>query len=297
MTVFISSYAGGGGIIRNLYKVLERKGIRWTDAHHSSEDGLGLDYGRTKESLENCDAYITFMNSDLPTSLSADVELDYAVYNKIPVIALKFSRSDTGMGGNPLATKYYLQEEHVTIYDISAGASLKNLPKFLNDFVEKCRNSKENSAFVSENQKPDKPYEGDEPHIFISYSHKDMPKVFEVIRELQNHGFRVWYDEGIDPASEWDENIAGHINKCRYFIAFLSTNYVASQNCRDEVSYARDLGKERLLIYLEDTKLPAGMAMRLMRLQAIHKYKYKTSTEFYDKLFSAKGIDVTGSRK
>lgn len=290
MKVFISTYAGNGWAARDVHKILEKKGISWTDATHCGS-GLGLDYESVMNEGKNCDAYITFMNSDLPTSLSADAELDYFVNSNIPVIALKFSASDTGIGGNPLATNYYLSEDHVTVFDMSAGASLKDLPRFLYEFAEQCKNNRGNSA-VSKNQKPDKPYDGKEPHIFISYSHKDMQKVFEVICELQKQGFRVWYDEGIDPASEWDENIAGHINKCSYFIAFLSPNYVSSQNCRDEVSYARDLSKERLLVYLEDTRLPAGMAMRLMRLQAIHKYKYKTSIEFYDKLFSAKGIDV-----
>ena len=37
--------------------------------------------------------------------------------------------------------------------------------------------------------------------------------------------------------------------------------------------------------------LSPGMAMRLLRLQAIHKYTYKTEQEFYDKLYSAKGIE------
>ena len=135
-------------------------------------------------------------------------------------------------------------------------------------------------------------YEGTDPYVFVSYSHKDKNEVFEVIRMMQEAGYRIWYDEGIDPASEWDENIAEHINKCSYLIAFISPDYINSQNCRDEISYARDLNKERLLVYLKETRLPAGMAMRLMRLQAIHKYKYAASSDFADKLFSAKGIEA-----
>ena len=294
MRVFISSYAKGWKRAQEVQKALEKKGVRWMDAQHASGDGLGLDYEKIQDGLSSCDAYITFMNDDLASSLSADAELDYAMSCDIPVVAIRFHAGDTCMGGHPFGNRL-LAMDKVTLFDISAGASLKNLAKFLDDFVEKCKSSTDGSSAVPESRKPEKPYDGDEPHIFISYSHKDMQKVFEIICELQKNGFRVWYDEGIDPASEWDENIAGHINKCSYFIAFLSANYVASQNCRDEVSYARDLGKERLLVYLEDTKLPAGMAMRLMRLQAIHKYKYKTSAEFYEKLFSAKGINVTGN--
>ena len=48
------------------------------------------------------------------------------------------------------------------------------------------------------------PYEGDEPYLFLSYSHKDSEKAGKIIRVLKKNGFRVWYDEGITPGAEWD---------------------------------------------------------------------------------------------
>ena len=124
-----------------------------------------------------------------------------------------------------------------------------------------------------------KPYKGDENYIFISYAHKDIKDVRSLIEQLQDNGFNVWYDEGIDPGTEWDENIASHIKDCSYFIAYMTNNYLESQNCRDEINYARDLDKERLLIYGEDVELPEGMKMRLGRLQAIYKNKYSNEKE------------------
>lgn len=123
--------------------------------------------------------------------------------------------------------------------------------------------------------------------IFISYSHRDSDRVHPLIERMISDGFEVWYDEGIDPGTEWDENIAMHLKQCSGIIAFLSDNYLASDNCRDELNYARDLGKERLLVYLESVELPAGMAMRLNRIQAIHKYKYKSEDAFYSELTKA----------
>ena len=117
--------------------------------------------------------------------------------------------------------------------------------------------------------------------IFISYSHRDSDRVHPLIERLKSEGFEVWYDKGIDPGTECDENIAMHLKQCSGIIAFLSENYIESDNCRDELNYARDLGKERLLIYLESVELPAGMAMRLNRIQAIHKYTYKNEEAFY----------------
>lgn len=133
------------------------------------------------------------------------------------------------------------------------------------------------------------------PYIFISYSHKDSDKVLTVLNRLRTEGFNVWFDGGIDPGTEWDENIATHVQGCSYFIAFVSQNYLDSSNCKDEINYARDLEKEQLLVYLEDVELPSGMAMRMNRLQAIffNKYNADCIEEAYRKLFTARGIEVT----
>ena len=137
-----------------------------------------------------------------------------------------------------------------------------------------------------------KPYAGNENYIFISYAHKDSEEVSAFIETLQKNGYHVWYDEGIDPGTEWDENIATHIEQCAYFISYITGHYLNSQNCRDELNFARDLEKERLLIYGEDVDLPKGMQMRLGRLQAIYKNKYKDETAFYTKVFQAEGISA-----
>ena len=57
-----------------------------------------------------------------------------------------------------------------------------------------------------------KPYEGSEPYIFISYAHADREDVFAVLSELYARGYRIWFDEGITPGSEWPENIAQHLS-------------------------------------------------------------------------------------
>ena len=146
---------------------------------------------------------------------------------------------------------------------------------------------------ISKNLVP--PYSGDKPYIFISYAHKDreeQPYVDSIILFLQSQGFRVWYDEGIDPGTEWAENIADHVDGCSYFIALISKKYLASTNCKDELEFARDGDKKRLMIYLEECKLPRGIAMRINRLQSIFMYKYDNFDDFTKKLMTADGIDV-----
>ena len=134
------------------------------------------------------------------------------------------------------------------------------------------------------------PYEGDKNYIFISYAHKDSDRVWPVIERMQKDGFRVWYDDGISPGSEWDENIARHVKECSFFIAFMSENYLASDNCKDELNYSRDLDKQQLIIYLDPVELPPALAMRIGRNQAIMKYGMNDD-EFYGKLYDAQGIE------
>ena len=67
----------------------------------------------------------------------------------------------------------------------------------------------------------------------------------------------------------------------------MSENYLSSENCKDELNYARDLGKGRVLVYLEPVELPAGMAMRLNRIQALHRYKYDKMDDFFAELTKA----------
>lgn len=165
-------------------------------------------------------------------------------------------------------------------FSVSNKKSLFNLKKKQN----------KSNDIINNDIKNNHPYQGNKSYIFVSYSHKDKNEVFSIINRLLNDGFRVWFDDGIDPGTEWDENIAEHIENCGYFIPFISKNYLNSSNCKDELNFARDLDKDRFLVYLEDVKLPSGMAMRLSRLQNIHKYTYNSFDEFYNKFMSAKGI-------
>lgn len=128
------------------------------------------------------------------------------------------------------------------------------------------------------------------PYIFVSYSHMDSDEVHKIITKLYKDGYNIWFDEGIDPGTEWDEYIASHVKNAGYFFAFISHNYLESSNCKDELNFARDLDKERLIVYLEEVELPVGIQMRVNRLQAIHKYSYASDSDFLKKIFSANNI-------
>lgn len=130
------------------------------------------------------------------------------------------------------------------------------------------------------------PYEGKKPYIFVSYAHKDSHRVFPILEELDRRGYRVWYDDGIAPGSEWPENIAQHLDGCSLTLAFISPSSIASANCRREVTFALSKRKPFLGILLEPTEMSLGMEMQLSAQQCIMKYTYQDDGAFFSKVCS-----------
>ena len=83
-----------------------------------------------------------------------------------------------------------------------------------------------------------KPYEGKNPYLFISYSHRDSDKVIDTIRPIHDSMHRLWYDEGIPAGSDWPRNIAVHMRDCRMVLFFLSRTALNSPNCLSEIATA-----------------------------------------------------------
>ena len=133
-----------------------------------------------------------------------------------------------------------------------------------------------------------KPYEGNEAYIFISYSHKDKMLVFPVIEKMAQDGYNIWYDEGIDPGSEWPETIANHLDNCDSFISFISKNSLSSANCRREINFALKKNKPFISVILEEVEMSLGMDMQLSANQSIFKYTFEREEDFFAKLYEAK---------
>lgn len=120
---------------------------------------------------------------------------------------------------------------------------------------------------------PCEAYAGDEAFLFVSYAHKDGSLVFPEIRFLHECGYRVWYDEGIDPGNEWPEEIAKAISKATVFVVFISPNAVVSNNVRNEINFALNAHKPFLAIHVTPTDLPAGLQLRMGDIQAVLRFQ------------------------
>ncbi len=129
-------------------------------------------------------------------------------------------------------------------------------------------------------------YDGDEPHVFVSYSHEDAEFVYPEIRWLQDQGFNVWWDEGISGATRWRDEIADRIRGCHLFLFYISPTSVDSQVCREELEYALDQGRPVLSSHVESTSLPQGIKLAIANRQAL--FRHELEPEDYErKLLSA----------
>lgn len=134
------------------------------------------------------------------------------------------------------------------------------------------------------------PYEGKEPYVFVSYCHRDEVLVAAILNRLHDAGLRIWYDEGIEWGSEWPYEIEKHLLGSQVCLAFYSGEFVASENCRQEVHFALDRKKKLLPVYLEDVKLEFGLGLRSSLCQAINYWKLRDKERFYKLLLSDSNI-------
>lgn len=116
-------------------------------------------------------------------------------------------------------------------------------------------------------------YTGDEPYVFVSYSHDNSSVVFPELAWLKESGFNIWYDEGIEAGTEWREELAKAIEEARLLVYFITPESVQSQNCRKEVNFAVDQDIPIIAIHLEKTDLPSGLNLTLSDRQALLKYE------------------------
>ena len=135
------------------------------------------------------------------------------------------------------------------------------------------------------------PYEGTKPYIFVSYAHKDSDRVMRILENLDDRGYRIWYDDGIAPGSEWPENIAQHLNECHLTMAFISPNSIASDNCRREITFALSKKKAFLAVLLEESEMPLGMEMQLSAQQCVMRHGYRSEEKFIDKICACPDLE------
>ena len=129
-----------------------------------------------------------------------------------------------------------------------------------------------------------------EDFIFISYAYADKRAIMPYLAELDNQGYRYWYDTSIKAGSEWQDVIATNLANSSFVLAFISPSSAASEYCTKEINYATSKNKPFGAIYLRDTKLSPVLEMHMASIHALKVKDYTTVKDCIDELLKLEGI-------
>ena len=114
-------------------------------------------------------------------------------------------------------------------------------------------------------------YEGTEPYIFISYSHRDSSDMLEITRVFKSKNIRFWYDSGLHSGDDWNLIIAEHLEKASICLLLLSSAAASSFYVKNELNFAINHRIPIHTLLLENFNLPIDIEMMLGRIQMIEK--------------------------
>lgn len=83
---------------------------------------------------------------------------------------------------------------------------------------------------------------GEQPYVFVSYSHKDEVWKDELLRQLdhlQDAGnFKIWEDRQIHPGTDWYADIRNTLRRTKIAVCLISSNFLRSSFCiNEEIAY------------------------------------------------------------
>jgi len=114
-----------------------------------------------------------------------------------------------------------------------------------------------------------KVYQGTDPYVFVSYSHKDQDRVFPLINDLMLCACNLWYDMGLHSGEDWNNELAERLYGAECVLFIVTANSVSSEYVRDELNFAKSKGKKIYPVFLENVDLPLALELLLGRAQAI----------------------------
>ena len=131
-----------------------------------------------------------------------------------------------------------------------------------------------------------KRYEGTEPYIFISYSHVDRERVLALVAAMDERGYRVWYDAGINAGEQWTDTLANKIANCEAFLPFISRTFADSEYCMQEVRHAKSEKRNIVPVKLDldRTQYPQGLKFLLEDKQGFSVDDFPTPEAFAARL-------------
>ena len=113
-------------------------------------------------------------------------------------------------------------------------------------------------------------HDGVADYVFVTYAHADADVVYPELERIHEQDINFWYDEGITGGSVWRDKLAQKISASNGLCFFASSLSIASKHCVQEISFALDEGIPVLVVFLDDTPLPAGLRLSLGGRQVLY---------------------------
>ena len=89
------------------------------------------------------------------------------------------------------------------------------------------------------------------PHIFISYSRRDIDFVQQIVEALKAEDLDIWIDwNSIPKGEDWEQEIYRGIEEADAFLFLISPDSVSSEMCNREIAHAARNGKRILPIFI-----------------------------------------------
>ena len=110
--------------------------------------------------------------------------------------------------------------------------------------------------------------------VFISYSRKDRTWLESLTQILEKSGITCWTaPRNLTNAYNYEEQIPNAIAECSLLVFLASRNSVKAKGCQGELTFASNLKKVILPIYLEPVQMPASQSLCSVGIQPIHLYR------------------------
>ncbi len=106
-------------------------------------------------------------------------------------------------------------------------------------------------------------YTGNEPYLFVSYSHRDTAQVYPILDALHDCKYRIWYDESCETGNDFRDELRHRIEKSEAILLFVSESSMNSPFCGMEIIVARENNKRLYPIYLDNTPVPPAFSILL----------------------------------
>ena len=112
-------------------------------------------------------------------------------------------------------------------------------------------------------------YVGADEYFFVSYAHASAESIYPEMAWLNDAGFNLWYDEGIEVGSVWRRALANRLAGAAGLVFFATDASVVSENCLNEIGFALDEKKPVFVVRMDDAPLPAELRLSLGERQAL----------------------------